>query len=149
LGRESFYAETVGEIETENKVLVVKRIRRPFRTTNTTEVASMRRILLVLAVAAMMLALTAGPALAAIPTTNPAHPTPDNGSNCIGISSSQGFKGPGGNPYSAANLSPTGSFNGPVTSDAAQSPASDFGLPSTRPNAISSFQDFIQTGCGK
>jgi uncharacterized OsmC-like protein len=30
LGRESFYAETVGEIETENKVLVVKRIAITF-----------------------------------------------------------------------------------------------------------------------
>jgi hypothetical protein len=31
--KESFYADTVGEIETENKVLVVKRIKATFHLT--------------------------------------------------------------------------------------------------------------------
>jgi hypothetical protein len=74
----------------------------------------MRRILLLLTVAAMMLALTAGPALAAArePTFDgPGNPqTPDNtveptksaGQNCYGKLSSTNVKGPGGNPGSLA-----------------------------------------------
>jgi len=75
----------------------------------------MRRILLLLAIAAMILALTAGPALAVAreptedvpgdpqtPTQNPANLTEQEGENCYGQLSSNNNKGPGGNPGSLA-----------------------------------------------
>ena len=75
----------------------------------------MKRILLLLAVAALMLALTAGPALAdareptfdgpgnpQTPDENPAAPTESAGKNCYGKLNSNNVKGPGGNPGSLA-----------------------------------------------
>jgi hypothetical protein len=71
----------------------------------------MRRVLLLMAVAAMILALTAGPALAA-PTGAPL-----NDKNCFGAGSSEFVAGPGGNPGSKHELSPEfKNFNGPATS---------------------------------
>jgi hypothetical protein len=92
----------------------------------------MRRILLLMAVAAMMLALTAGPALAdapapgdvpvqgdpQTPTTNPATPTqttttaPDTG-NCYGADNSNTRKGPG--PAPSGGLANPGSLAEPTT----------------------------------
>jgi hypothetical protein len=82
----------------------------------------MRRLLLLMAVAAMMLALVAAPALGAArePTSfngpgqaseelsdlqqhpNKATPTPSAGSNCYGQLTSNSDKGPRGNPGSLA-----------------------------------------------
>ena len=71
----------------------------------------MKRILLLMAVAAMILALTAGPALAA-PTGAPL-----NENNCFGAGSSEFVAGPGGNPGSAHEPSEEfDNFNGPATS---------------------------------
>ncbi len=131
----------------------------------------MRRIKMVLAAAAvmaMLLALTAGPVgaqnlLGDIPPPGPeipgqaqfhqpenrATPTPTlpGGQNCIGVVSSNPFKGPGGNPGGAAlpttfNNEP--SFNGPVTRLLGQAAPSEFGFTSTKPNAISAFQEFVR-----
>ena len=75
----------------------------------------MRRVLLLLAVAAMMLALPAAPALADAPAPgdvpvqgepqtpeSSAKPTKSAGSNCYGKLNSNNLKGPGGNPGSPA-----------------------------------------------
>jgi len=71
----------------------------------------MRRVLLLLAVAAMILALTAGPALAA-PTGAPL-----NENNCFGAGSSEFVAGQGGNPGSFHEPSEEfDNFNGPATS---------------------------------
>jgi hypothetical protein len=79
------------------------------------EVASMRHVLLLLVVAAMMLTLTAGPALAA-PTGAPL-----NENNCFGAGSSEFVAGPGGNPGSKVNPSEEfNNFNGPFTSNFAK-----------------------------
>jgi hypothetical protein len=104
----------------------------------------MRRILLLLVLAAMMamaLAVTAGPVLAADTPTQ----TPTVGQNCNGKSASDFVKGQGGYPYSSHDRDPnTDSFNGPVTSGLAQSPPSDFDFfDSTKPNAISAFQESL------
>ncbi len=115
----------------------------------------MRRILLFLVIAAMMLALVAGPALA--------QATP-NGSNCIGASQSGNVAGQFGLPGSKTHPAPgftdpvTGgpTWNGPVTRFVAQQPPStlgDFGIPVTedvaaKPNAISGFQVFAHDLCG-
>src|SRR5215207_6246341 len=101
------------------------------------EVASMRRIMMLVAVAAMMLAMTAAPAFAQLelgdipppgdkepgnaqpPKTDVINPTEQNGKNFIGESASNFVKGPGGNPGSAAQPTTFGgedAFNGPVTS---------------------------------
>ena len=76
----------------------------------------MRRILLLLAVAALMLTLVASPALAVAreptedgpgdpqsPGTSPAEPTESAGKNCYGFVNSNFLKGPGGNPGSLAD----------------------------------------------
>src|SRR5215212_2182942 len=98
---------------------VVKRGGCPRSTPYAKEVASMRRILMLLAVAAMILALTAGPVFGAArdpldfngpgeasevlkDKENKAEPTADAGSNCYGQLSSNANKGPGGNPGSLA-----------------------------------------------
>jgi hypothetical protein len=130
----------------------------------------MRRILSLLAMAAvmaMLLALTAAPVLAQIPPpgeetpgnpqtpeTNPAQPTEQQGENCYGTSASNFVKGPGGNPGSAAaptTFNGQPAFNGPVTSGAAQAPPEEFGFESEKPNAISAFQEFnreTSASCG-
>jgi hypothetical protein len=64
----------------------------------------MRRILLLLAVAAMILALTAGPVFAQ-------NGAPLNDNNCFGAGSSEFVAGPGGNP---------GTTNGAFTSNFAK-----------------------------
>jgi hypothetical protein len=97
----------------------------------------MRRILLLMAIATMLLSLMAGPALAQrektgdlppfkeetpgnpqSPDVSPATPTEQRGENCYGESASNFLKGPGGNPGSAAEPTPQfDSFNGPFISD--------------------------------
>jgi len=87
----------------------------------------MRRILLLLSVAAMVLALTAGPALAQADPTNP--PSTDekerlNESNCVGAGSADFAAGKGGLPGSQHDQvkntfglpGTETTFNGPVTS---------------------------------
>lgn len=124
----------------------------------------MRRIIMLLAIAAMLLAMSAPPALAQLelgdipppgdkepgnaqpPKTDVINPTEQKGKNFIGESASNFVKGPGGNPGSAAQPTTFGgepSFNGPVTSrigtlDPQESkifPESD------KPNVISALQE--------
>ena len=131
----------------------------------------MRRMILVLAIAAVMLAMTAAPAFAQLgdipppgteepgnaqpPKTNVTNPTEQTGQNFIGESQSNFVKGPGGNPGSAAQPTTFGgepSFNGPVTSrigtlapDEPLNPEdpNDKGLfpESDKPNVISALQE--------
>ena len=122
----------------------------------------MRRILLLLAVAAMMammLALTVSPALAQTdipppgpetpgnpqtPTENPAAPTKEVGKNCNGQSASKFVKGPGGNPGSAASPSPEfNNFNGPFVSDLVRSDQTPGGG-----NLLSEFQQSNREASG-
>jgi hypothetical protein len=132
----------------------------------------MRRILLLTTVAAMLLTVPAGPALAQTldipppgdktpagtpqsPTTSPAQQTPPKGENCLGQDASA-QKGPGtelpaSNPGSAA--SPTtfnggDAFNGPVTSTIGTLPGTEFNPDTTKPNVISAFQEFKRDTLG-
>ena len=121
----------------------------------------MRRMLLLLAIAAMILALTAGPASAqADPNEN----------NCYGAGQSGNVAGEGGLPGSKHDPAPgfedprfpgeeVPTWNGPVTSFVAQQPPEaleDFGIPVTgteledNPNAISAFQELNRdsASCG-
>ena len=119
----------------------------------------MRRILSLLAIAALILALTAAPALAqAAPNEN----------NCYGAGQSGNVAGQGGLPGSKADPAPgftdpvTGgpTWNGPVTRFVAQEPPStleeSFGIPvspemAEKPNAISAFQELnreTSASCG-
>jgi hypothetical protein len=117
----------------------------------------MRRILLLLAVTAIMLTLMSIPALAQ---------APQNENNCYGAGQSGNVAGKGGLPGSKHDPAPgfedpvTGgpTWNGPVTRFVAQEPASaleDFGIPVTdeladNPNAISAFQELNRenASCG-
>ena len=126
----------------------------------------MRRILLVLTIAAVMLAMTAAPAFAQLgdipppgdkqpgnaqpPKTDVTNPTEQNGKNFIGESASNFVKGPGGNPGSAAQPTTFGgepSFNGPVTSRIGTLDPRESGIfpESTKPNVISALQE--ETRC--
>jgi hypothetical protein len=136
----------------------------------------MRRIILLLAVAAMMLALPVSPALAQTdipppgdqpppdtaaegtprsPDTSPAQPTPRKGENCLGQDASA-QKGPGNtipssNPGSAAkptDFNGEPAFNGPVTSTVGTQPADTFFPESELPNVISAFQEFKRDTLG-
>jgi len=91
----------------------------------------MRRILLLMAVAAMVLTVTAGPALAQADPTQPPSTNEEellNAHNCVGIGSADFGAGQGGLPGSKVSPAPgftdpeTGgpTFNGPVTSFFAQ-----------------------------
>jgi hypothetical protein len=127
----------------------------------------MRRMLLLMAVAATMLALTAGPALAARDKTGDLPPfkdqppgnaqeahatlshtpnlTEQNGKNFIGQDASNSNKGIGGNPGSAAEpttFNGEPAFNGPVTSTIGTLPGTVFDPNTTKPNVISAFQEF-------
>ncbi len=121
----------------------------------------MKRMLLLMALAAMMLALTAGPVFAQLgdipppgdetpgdpqtPGKNPAKPTTQQGENCLGESASNFVKGPGGNPGSAAEpttFNGQPAFNGPVTSRIGTLPGTEFDPETTKPNVISAFQEF-------
>ena len=126
----------------------------------------MRRIIMLLAIAAMMLAMTAAPAFAQLelgdipppgdkepgnaqpPKTDVTNPTEQKGENFIGESASNFVKGPGGNPGSAAQPTTFGdpaepSFNGPVTSRIGTLDPVDSGIfpESTKPNVISALQE--------
>ena len=129
----------------------------------------MRRIMMLVAVAAMMLAMTAAPAFAQLelgdipppgdkepgnaqpPKTDVINPTEQKGKNFIGESASNFVKGPGGNPGSAAQPTTFGgedAFNGPVTSRIGTldpGPVEEGGSgifpESTKPNVISALQE--------
>jgi hypothetical protein len=124
--------------------------------------SALKRILLLLSVAAMMLAMTAAPAFAQLgdipppgdetpgnaqpPKTDVTNPTEQKGKNFIGESASNFVKGPGGNPGSAAQPTSFGgepSFNGPVTSRIGTLDPVDSGIfpESTKPNVISALQE--------
>jgi hypothetical protein len=121
----------------------------------------MKRLLLVLTMAAVMLALTASPALAQ------AEP---NENNCYGAGQSGNVAGEGGLPGSKTKPAPgfedprfpgegVPTWNGPVTSFFAQQPPEAleaFDIPVTdteledNPNAISAFQELnrASASCG-
>ena len=124
----------------------------------------MRRIIMLLAIAAMLLAMSAPPALAQLelgdipppgdkepgnaqpPKTDVTNPTEQKGENFIGESASNFVKGPGGNPGSAAQPTTFGgepSFNGPVTSRIGTLDPVESGIfpDSTKPNVISALQE--------
>ena len=128
----------------------------------------MRRIIMLLAIAAMLLAMSAPPALAQLelgdipppgdkepgnaqpPKTEVINPTEQNGKNFIGESASNFVKGPGGNPGSAAQPTTFGgepSFNGPVTSRIGTLDPKESGIfpESEKPNVISALQE--ETRC--
>ena len=126
----------------------------------------MRRMILVLTIAAVMLAMTAAPAFAQLedipppgdkepgnaqpPKTDVTNPTEQNGKNFIGESASNFVKGPGGNPGSAAQPTTFGgepSFNGPVTSRIGTLDPKESGIfpESEKPNVISALQE--ETRC--
>ena len=130
----------------------------------------MRRIIMLLAIAAMLLAMSAPPALAQLelgdipppgdkepgnaqpPKTDVTNLTEQNGKNFIGESASNFVKGPGGNPGSAAQPTtfgdpPEPSFNGPVTSRIGTLDPVESGIfpNSTKPNVISALQE--ETRC--
>jgi hypothetical protein len=127
----------------------------------------MRRIIMLLAIAAMLLAMSAPPALAQSlgdipppgdkepgnaqpPKTEVINPTEQHGKNLIGESASNFVKGPGGNPGSAAQPTTFGgedAFNGPVTSRIGTlDPVESKIFPnSTKPNVISALQE--ETRC--
>jgi hypothetical protein len=134
----------------------------------------MRRLLLVLTIAAVMLAMTAAPTFAQVelgdipppgdetpgnaqpPKTDVTNPTDLHGNNWIGASASNFNKGPGGNPGSAAQPTTFGdpaepSFNGPVTSRIGtldpvpvNEGGSGFFVGSEKPNTISALQEFTR-----
>jgi len=128
----------------------------------------MRRIIMWLAIAAMLLAMSAPPALAQLelgdipppgdkepgnaqpPKTDVINPTEQKGKNFIGESASNFVKGPGGNPGSAAQPTTFGgepSFNGPVTSRIGTLDPKESGIfpESEKPNVISALQE--ETRC--
>ena len=128
----------------------------------------MRRIIMLLAIAAMLLAMSAPPALAQLelgdipppgdkepgnaqpPKTDVINPTEQKGKNFIGESASNFVKGPGGNPGSAAQPTTFGgepSFNGPVTSRIGTLDPKESGIfpESEKPNVISALQE--ETRC--
>jgi hypothetical protein len=120
----------------------------------------MRRVLLVLTVAAVMLAVAASAVLAAAPApsadgpgnpqtpANTVDPTKSAGQNCYGQLSSNNNKGPGGNPGSLAD---------PTTFDPdAEGPLPEqldytgHAVSSLKPGAISGFQkEFRDQAAGK
>src|SRR5215211_5164714 len=130
----------------------------------------MRRVILVLTIAAVMLAMTAAPAFAQLgdipppgteepgnappPKTDVTNPTEQTGQNFIGESQSNFNKGPGGNPGSAAQPTTFGdepSFNGPVTSRIGTldpGPVEEGGSgifpESDKPNVISALQENVR-----
>ena len=82
----------------------------------------MKRLLLVLAIAAMMLALTASPVLAQADPTRPPSTDEDklleSEANCVGAGSAEFGAGKGGNPGSFHEPSEEfDNFNGPATSE--------------------------------
>src|SRR5215218_8217821 len=126
----------------------------------------MKRILMLMAIAAMLLATTAPLALAQLgdipppgeetpgkakpPKTDVTNPTETHGNNYIGESSSNFNKGRGGNPGSAAQPTTFGdepSFNGPVTSRIGTLDPKESGIfpESEKPNVISALQE--ETRC--
>jgi len=123
---------------------------------------------MLLAIAAMLLAMSAPPALAQLelgdipppgdkepgnaqpPKTDVINPTEQKGKNFIGESASNFVKGPGGNPGSAAQPTTFGgepSFNGPVTSRIGTLDPKESGIfpESEKPNVISALQE--ETRC--